>query len=46
MAWVAFFELLKEAIEDTNVVTTVLVSIPSLACMLFIQSALDNGARS
>lgn len=46
MAWVAFFELLKEAIEDTNVVTTVLVSIPSLALMLFIQSALDDGARS
>ena len=46
MAWVAFFELLKEAIEDTNLLTTVVVALPSLAGMLFVQGVLDDGARS
>lgn len=40
MAWVAFFELLVEAIEDTNIYTTILVSIPSCALMLIVQHAL------
>jgi zinc transporter, ZIP family len=46
MAWVAFFELLKEAIEDTSVLTTIAVALPSLAGMLVIQNILDSGARS
>ena len=41
MAWVAFFELLMEAIEDTSLVTTCLVAIPSLVTMLVIQHALE-----
>lgn len=40
MAWVAFFELLMEAIEDTNIITTILVSIPSCAIMIITQHAL------
>lgn len=42
MAWVAFFELLMEAIEDTSLVTTCLVAIPSLVTMLLLQNALEN----
>lgn len=44
MAWVAFFELLLEAIEDTNLVTTVGVSLVSLAAMLFVQTILADEA--
>lgn len=46
MVWVAVFELLMEAIEDTNMLTTLVVAIPSLVTMLLIQSALDEGTRS
>ena len=42
MIWVAVFELLMEAIEDTNMLTTVLVAAPSLATMVFLQNALDG----
>lgn len=46
MAWVAFFELLMEAIEDTSMLTTIIVSILSLVFMLFVQSAIDVEAKS
>mmetsp|Transcript_15005 Transcript_15005/g.41510 ORF Transcript_15005/g.41510 Transcript_15005/m.41510 type:complete len:333 (+) Transcript_15005:308-1306(+) len=46
MAWVAFFELLTEAIEDTDVLTTGLIAGCSLVSMLFVQSAIDDEARS
>lgn len=46
MIWVACFELLMEAIEDTNLITTCMVAIPSLAGMLLLQSALDDSTRS
>jgi ZIP family zinc transporter len=42
MAWVAFFELLMEAVEDTNIRTTAVVSVFSLICMLLMQSAIDD----
>mmetsp|Transcript_32847 Transcript_32847/g.37370 ORF Transcript_32847/g.37370 Transcript_32847/m.37370 type:complete len:306 (+) Transcript_32847:365-1282(+) len=42
MAWVAFFELLLEAYEDTNMLTTCCFSALSLASMLFLQSAIDE----
>jgi zinc transporter ZupT len=44
MAWVAFFELLLEAIEDTNLITTVLVAICALVTMLFVQAAIADEA--
>ena len=46
MAWVAFFELLLEAVEDTNLLTTVCISVTSLVSMLLLQSAIDDEARS
>ena len=46
MAWVAFFELLMEAIEDTSLLMTCLVSIPSLAAMLLLQHALGDATSS
>lgn len=46
MAWVAFLELLLEAYEDTNMITTACVSTMSLACMLFLQGAIDDGSRA
>jgi zinc transporter ZupT len=46
MAWVAFFELLMEAYEDTDMVTTGVVSTVSLAGMLFLQNVIDEGARA
>jgi len=46
MAWVAFFELLMEAIEETNILTTLVVATCSLISMLFVQSAIEDGARS
>jgi zinc transporter, ZIP family len=42
MAWVAFFELLMEAIEDTNIFTTLLVAVPSLVTMLLLQNMLGD----
>eukprot|EP00543_Licmophora_paradoxa_P016860 CAMPEP_0202471506 /NCGR_PEP_ID=MMETSP1360-20130828/84911_1 /ASSEMBLY_ACC=CAM_ASM_000848 /TAXON_ID=515479 /ORGANISM="Licmophora paradoxa, Strain CCMP2313" /LENGTH=325 /DNA_ID=CAMNT_0049097633 /DNA_START=36 /DNA_END=1013 /DNA_ORIENTATION=+ len=46
MAWVAFFELLLEAYEDTDILTTGITSTLSMTGMLFLQSAIDGGARS
>lgn len=46
MAWVAFFELLLEAYEDTNMVTTGCVSALSLTFMLVLQSAIDESSRA
>lgn len=46
MAWVAFFELLMEAVEDTDAITTMLVSVTSLVFMAVIQHLIDDGTRS
>jgi zinc transporter ZupT len=46
MAWVALFELLKEAIEDSGLVTTGIVSSLSLLGMTLLQQLIDAGARS
>jgi ZIP family zinc transporter len=46
MAWVALFELLKEAIEDSGIVTAGIVSGLSLAGMTFLQRLIDEGSRS
>jgi ZIP family zinc transporter len=46
MIWVAIFELLMEAIEDTSLVTTCLVALPSFGSMLLLQSMLDEGTRA
>ena len=46
MAWVAFFELLLEAYEDTGVITTGIISACSLASMLVLQGAIDESSRS
>lgn len=46
MAWVALFELLKEAIEDSGLVTTAFVSTSSLICMHFLNEIIDAGARA
>mmetsp|Transcript_8170 Transcript_8170/g.16946 ORF Transcript_8170/g.16946 Transcript_8170/m.16946 type:complete len:308 (-) Transcript_8170:89-1012(-) len=46
MAWVALFELLKEAIEDSGLVTTALVSTTSLIGMHFLNEIIDEGARA
>mmetsp|Transcript_112082 Transcript_112082/g.167795 ORF Transcript_112082/g.167795 Transcript_112082/m.167795 type:complete len:319 (-) Transcript_112082:7-963(-) len=46
MAWVAIFELLKEAIEDSGLLTTCVVSTTSLIGMHFLQEFIDAGARS
>lgn len=43
MAWVAFAELLVEAYEDTDILTTGLVSTISLAIMMAMQNALRDG---
>ena len=45
MAWVALYELLMEAIEDTDVLTTGFFSGISLVAMLKIQDITDEGAR-
>lgn len=42
MAWVAFCELLMEAIEDTNLVTTAIVSSISLMTMMALQGSIDG----
>jgi len=44
MMWVAFMELLLEAYEDTDAVTTGVVSTISLAIMLSIQRSIEEGA--
>ena len=46
MTWVAFFELLSEAIEDTNVFITGVVALCSLVSMMCIQGAIDDETRS
>ena len=42
MAWVAFMELMIEAYEDTDAVTTGVVSVISLSFMLTLQNALKG----
>jgi zinc transporter ZupT len=42
MAWVAFFELLPEAMEDTNLWTTCVVALPALVTMLLMQHMLEG----
>jgi len=46
MAWVALFELLREAIDDSGLVTTAFVSTTSLIGMHFLNDFIDQGARS
>lgn len=46
MAWVALFELLKEAIEDSGLLTTTLVSSASLVGMHFLNIFLEQGAKA
>lgn len=46
MAWVAIFELLQEAYEDTDFITTGFFSSLSLGAMMGLQNMLDEGARS
>ena len=46
MAWVAFTELLLEAIQETSLRTTALVSITSLAVMLYIQGVIEEHSSS
>lgn len=46
MAFVAFFELLMEAVEDTDLLTTGCVTILSLLTMLCLQTMIDLGSRS
>jgi len=46
MAWVAVFELLKEAIEEAGMLTTAVTSSLSLFCMHHVQELIDVGARS
>jgi len=46
MAWVAFFELLHEAYEDTNFITTGVISSISLAFMMYLQESIDDNSRS
>lgn len=45
MVYVAVFELLMEAIEETNIYTTMFISLPSMVCMLLLQSLLDDSTR-
>lgn len=42
MAWVALFELLKEGIEDTNILTASVLSSISLGSMITMQVMLDG----
>lgn len=46
MAWVALFELLKEAIEDSGIVSTAVVSTTALIGMHFLNELIDQGSRS
>ncbi|CAB9516467.1 Solute carrier family 39 (Metal ion transporter), member 11 [Seminavis robusta] len=45
MAWVAVFELLAEAIEDTDIVTTGSVASLSLATMMYIVEKIEASAK-
>ncbi|GFH47812.1 hypothetical protein CTEN210_04288 [Chaetoceros tenuissimus] len=45
MAWVAIFELLMEAIEDTDVMTTGVFSVLSLMAMMKMQDYIDEESR-
>jgi len=42
MAWVALFELLKEGIEDTNILTASVLSTISLGSMITLQIMMDS----
>jgi len=46
MAWVAVFELLPEAIEDTDLITTGTVASASLAVMMFIVEKIEDSSKS
>ncbi len=46
MAWVALFELLQEAVEDSGLLTTAIVSGSSLMGMNFLMDIIDDAARS
>ena len=46
MAWVALFELLREAVEDSGLLTTAVVSTLSLVGMHFLQEMIDIEARN
>mmetsp|Transcript_19716 Transcript_19716/g.28773 ORF Transcript_19716/g.28773 Transcript_19716/m.28773 type:complete len:355 (+) Transcript_19716:150-1214(+) len=46
MAWVALFELLMEAIEDTDILTTGICSTLSLCAMLAMQNFIDESSRN
>jgi len=46
MAWVGFVELLVEAYQDTDILTTGFISSISLAVMLYIQGAIDISSRT
>jgi zinc transporter ZupT len=46
MAWVALFELLKEAVEEAGLMTTAVVSTASLIAMHFVNEMIDAGARA
>jgi zinc transporter ZupT len=43
MTWVAFFELLLEAVDDTNLLTTCVLAILSLVGMLCMQNVIADG---
>lgn len=43
MSWVAFYELLLEAVDDTNLLTTCVLSILSLVSMLIMQTMIADG---
>lgn len=45
MAWVALFELLMEAVEDTDIMTTGIFSAISLGAMLKMQDFIDENSR-
>jgi zinc transporter ZupT len=45
MIWVAVFELLLEAFEESDVLTTAVVSSVSLSGMLLLQGAMGAGSR-
>jgi ZIP family zinc transporter len=46
MAWVAIFELMKEAIDDSGLVTTAIVSTTSLIGMHYLNELIDVGSRA
>lgn len=46
MAWVAVFELLTEAIEDTDIITTGSVASLALAVMMFIVEKIEGSSKS